>query len=94
MLAIGDPGAGSRGVLAWRDTRRVTHDRDQIAFGANFQSQHAKAAVSVVERDSLGKARELFQRRQRRGGHGRVESMARPIPNRHPRTGTRKGRGV
>ena len=64
VLAVGDPVAGRRGVLAGGDTRGVTHERDQVAFAADLQPQHTEAAVGVVERDSLDEAGELFQRRQ------------------------------
>ena len=62
MLPIGDPAAGGGGVLAWRDTRRVTNQRDQVAFSPDLEAQHAKATVGVVKRDSLDKTGELLER--------------------------------
>ena len=79
MLPIGDPVAGGGGVLTWGDARRVTYQRDQVAFSPDLEPQHAKATIGVVKRDSLDEAAELLQRgKNRRRGHVPVQSMPDP----------------
>ena len=61
MLAIGDPLAGSAGVFAWGDRRRVANQGDELALTFDFQAQNTEAVLLVVEGDSLYEAGDAFK---------------------------------
>ena len=71
MFPIGDPAAGSGGVLAGGDGRRVTDQGDQFALTLHLQAKHAKAVLLVVEGDSLNQTGEAVEFGGGNVGHGK-----------------------
>ena len=55
-----DPPPARLHELAGANGRSVADDRDQIAMAARLHPQHAKAALLVVEGDTLDQAREVL----------------------------------
>src|ERR1700684_1434768 len=53
VLAIRDPCARCRGVLAWRYGRGVPDQGDELTLALALQPQDAEAAIGIVERDAL-----------------------------------------
>ena len=76
VRAIVGPGADGLDPFPGRDHRGVTDDGDEVALPTRLETQHAEAALLVVERHPLDEPGEVLGRRGRRQGGGETHIVS------------------
>ena len=61
VFAIGDPVPGSRSVFAGGNGRGMADQGDQFVLTFDFQTQHTKTVLLVVEGDAFNQAGEAVK---------------------------------